>query len=178
MKRRSFLKSTLTLGGAAAASAGLSACAADTNDCAVTAESTEAAGPLSGLANLGKVQPKSSDQIGDSYWGIQAGAYDEETLEKAKAIGVKWTRVLAGWPNVEKEKGQYDWADLDTGIDALLRYGITPFVTITRGNPLYTKVGTYDDPRLAAIYGDSPAPPTEPEAVAAWLEFVGATIER
>jgi len=159
MKRRSFLKSTLTLGGAAAASTGLTACSPDQSDCV---ESVTAAGPLAGYTKLGQVQARSSDQIDSSYWGIQAGAYDEETLAKARAIGVKWTRVLAGWPNVEKEMGQYDWADLDTAIDALLRYGITPFVTITRGNPLYTKVGTYDDPRLAAIYGDSPAPPTEP----------------
>jgi hypothetical protein len=86
--------------------------------------------------------------------------------------------VLAGWPNVESEKGQFDWANLDTAIDALLKYGITPFVTVTRGNPLYTGTGTYDDPKLAAIYGNSPVPPTEPEAVAAWLEFVGATIDR
>lgn len=178
MKRRNFLKSTLTLGGAAAAGSGLTACAADTTDCDVTPETAEALGPLAGLTKLGKVQPRSSDTIDKSYWGIQAGAYDEETLAKAQAIGVKWTRVLAGWPNVEKERGQYDWANLDTGIDALLRYGITPFVTITRGNPLYTKVGTYDDPKLAAIYGDSPAPPIEPDAVAAWLEFVSATIDR
>ena len=148
MKRRKFLKSTITLGGAAAATAGLTACSIDDSQCI---DSNVAADPLASFTKLGEIQAKSSDQIGHSYWGIQAGAYDEETLEKARAIGVKWTRVLAGWPNVEKEKGQFDWSRLDTAIDALLRFGITPFVTITNGNSLYTGIGRYDDPKLAAI---------------------------
>ena len=87
-------------------------------------------------------------------------------------------RVLAGWGGVEREKGQYDWSRLDTAIDALLRFGITPFVTLTNGNTLYTGVGRYDDPKLAAIYGDSPAPPVKPEEIEAWLAFVGACIDR
>lgn len=175
MKRRKFLASTLTLSGAAAAATGLTACAAEQHDSACP---DAPAGPMAGYNKLGRIQPKSSDQIESSFWGIQAGAFDEDTLAKAQAIGVKWTRVLAGWPNVERAMGQYDWADLDTAINALLRFGITPFVTVTRGNPLYTRIGTYDDPKLAAIYGDSPAPPVEPEAVAAWLRFVGAAIDR
>jgi hypothetical protein len=175
MKRRKFLKSTLTLGGAAAATSGLSACAMDNGQCA---DSGVAEGPLADLTKLGRIQAKSSDQIGHSYWGIQAGAFDEETLEKARAIGVHWTRVLAGWANVEREKGQFDWSRLDTAIDALLRFSITPFVTLTNGNSIYTGIGRYDDPKLAAIYGDSPAPPVEPEELTAWLEFASATIDR
>ncbi len=175
MKRRNFLKSTLTLGGVAAATTGLTACSMDDGQCN---DSDIAVDPLASFTKLGEIQAKSSDQIGHSYWGIQAGAFDEGTLEKAKAIGVKWTRVLAGWDSVERENGQFDWANLDTAIDALLKYSITPFVTITRGNSMYTGIGRYDDPRLAAIYGDSPAPPVEPEAVKAWLEFVSAAIDR
>jgi len=175
MKRRKFLKSTLTLGGAAAATTGLTACTIEDNQCA---DSPVATDPLASFRKIGEIQAKSSDQISHSYWGIQAGAFDEQTLGKARAIGVKWTRVLAGWPNVEREQGQFNWERLDTAIDALLRFGITPFVTITNGNSMYTGIGRYDDPKLAAIYGDSPAPPVEPEAVAAWLEFVSATIDR
>ncbi|MFQ5983151.1 MAG: hypothetical protein ACE5KS_07240, partial [Woeseiaceae bacterium] len=138
MKRRNFLKSTLTLGGAAAAITGLTACSTDDGQCT---DSSVAADPLASFTKLGEIQAKSSDQIDHSYWGIQAGAFDEGTLEKAKAIGVKWTRVLAGWDSVEKEKGQFDWANLDTAIDALLKYSITPFVTITRGNSMYSGIG-------------------------------------
>ena len=174
MKRRSFLKSTITLSGAAA-TAGLAGCSTEQPGC-VTSDSAD--GLLASYTKLGRIQPRSSDQVSHSYWGIQAGAYDEETLAAARAIGVHWTRVLAGWGGVEKEKGQYDWSRLDTAIDALLRFGITPFVTLTNGNTLYTGVGRYDDPKLAAIYGDSPAPPVKPEELEAWLAFAGATIDR
>ena len=174
MKRRNFLKSTITLGGAAA-TAGLAGCSTDQAECAA---SESADSPLASFTKLGQIQPRSSDQVEHSYWGIQAGAYDEETLAAARAIGVHWTRVLAGWGGVEKEKGQYDWSRLDTAIDALLRFGITPFVTLTNGNTMYTGVGRYDDPKLAAIYGDSPAPPVKPEELTAWLAFAGATIDR
>ena len=175
MKRRKFLKSTLTLGGAAAATTGLTARTIDDGQCT---DSHVAADPLASFTKLGSIQAKSSDQIGDSYWGIQTGAIDKGTLEKAKAIGVKWTRVLAGWDSVEKEKGRFDWANLDTAIDTLLKYGITPFVTVTRGNSMYTGIGRYDDLKLAAIYGDSPEPPVKPEAREAWLIFVSAAIDR
>ena len=85
MKRRSFLKSTLAAGGAAAATASIGGCATDNVECVETVSET---GPLSGLTKLGKIQPRLSDQIEHSYWGVQAGAYDEETLAKAQAIGV------------------------------------------------------------------------------------------
>ena len=118
MKRRNFLKSTITLG-SAAATAGLTACSADHTECVA---SDSAIDPLAGFTNLGKIQAKSSDQIEHSYWGIQAGAYDEQTLATARALGVHWTRVLAGWAGVEREKGQYNWSKLDTAIDSLLKF--------------------------------------------------------
>ena len=174
MKRRSFLKSTVTLSGAAA-TAGLAGCTTEKSECV---ESDSAVGPLAGFTKLGQIRPKSSDQIEHSYWGIQAGAYDEQTLATARALGVHWTRVLAGWGGVEREKGEYNWSNLDTAIDSLLKFSITPFVTLTNGNAMYTGIGRYDDPKLAAIYGDSPAPPVKPDEIEAWLAFVSATIDR
>lgn len=174
MKRRNFLKSSLALGGVAAAPAGLAAGLAGSH-----CDDTDALGPsLEGLEKLGMIQPKPSDEVAGSYWGIQAGAFDDQTLEKARAIGVKWTRITIGWQSVEREKGQFNWDRYDTTLNALLRFGITPFVTLTGGNTMYTGVGRYDDPTLAAIYGDSPSPPTDAAGHAAWLKFVGAAIER
>lgn len=175
MKRRKFLKSSLVLGGAAAASAGLTAGMTDGVQCGDIGAVSHS---FAGLSKLGVIQAKSSDQIAGSYWGIQAGAFDEKTLAKASAIGVKWTRIVIGWDSVEKEKGRFDWARHDSTLDALLRFDITPFVTLTRGNPIYTGVGRYDDPTLAAIYGTSPAPPVDPDGQKAWLNFVGAAINR
>ncbi len=172
MKRRKFIKSSLIAGGAAAAPVNLVAGATECDDAGMVNKAFES------LTKLGKLKPKSSDQIEGSYWGVQAGAFDEKTLSMARAIGVKWTRVLFGWGNVERQKGQFDWSRTDESVDALLRFGITPFVTVTNGNAMYTGVGRYDDPRLAAIYGDSPAPPLDDATRAAWLVFVEAAIER
>jgi hypothetical protein len=57
---------------------------------------------LPGLQRLGKVKPLRSTQIRESYWGIQAGSFRDSVLEKASAIGVKWTRLEANWPSIEK----------------------------------------------------------------------------
>ena len=172
MKRRKFIQSSLIVGGAAATPINLVAGTPGCEDSGVVNQA------LAGLMKLGRIQPKSSDQVKESYWGIQAGAFDDDTLAKAKAIGIKWTRITIGWDGVEREKGAFDWSRFDSTLDALLRFNITPFVTLTRGNRLYTGVGRYDDPRLAAIYGDQAAPPTDENGLKGWLVFVETAIER
>jgi len=171
VKRRKFLQSTAVLGGIAAAPVSLAAA----GQCE---QPNELGQSFASLEKLGRIQPRSSDQIENSFWGIQAGAFDDKTLEKARAIGVKWNRVIVGWGGVEKEKGHFDWAQYDSTLDALLRFGITPIVTLTGGNTIYTGTGQYDDPKLAAIYGTSPAPPLDADSHAAWLQFVAAAVER
>lgn len=100
-------------------------------------------------------------------------------LARAAEIGVKWTRLGASWSSIEKEKGKYDWESTDKAFDVAIRHGITPFVTIGGGNRLYSQLTTYDDPRLAEIYGQSPEPPTKNSfALEAFLNFVRATVDR
>ncbi|MEE4217821.1 MAG: hypothetical protein V2I48_09440 [Xanthomonadales bacterium] len=172
MKRRGFLKSSLIVGGASVAPLGLAAGAARAGEC------KEALNAVQGLEELGRIKPKSSSQVKNSYWGIQAGAFDDDTLEKARDIGVKWSRINIHWDRVEKEKDVFDWAPYDTSLDALLRYDIVPFVSLTGGNGMYTGTGTYDDPKLAAIYGDSPLPPLDDKGKAGWLNFVTTAVNR
>jgi hypothetical protein len=144
-----------------------------------TINSKKDGNPIISQPSIGKIVPKISSEISTSPFGIQAGTSDDTLLIKAAQIGVKWTRLLAGWPGIEKEKGVYDWAKTDEAIDAVLKHGITPFVTLTNGNRLYCGIGKYDDPKLAAIYGESPAPPVgSQEEMDAWLNFVDAAIER
>jgi hypothetical protein len=172
MKRRGFLKSSLIVGGATVAPLSLAASAAGAGGCDAAPDGFE------GLEKLGRIQPKSASQVKSSYWGIQAGAFDDDTLEKARAIGVKWSRINIHWDRVEKEKGEFDWAPYDTSLDALLRYDIVPFVSLTGGNGMYTGTGTYDDPKLAAIYGDSPLPPLDEKGKAGWLNYVTTAVNR
>jgi len=134
---------------------------------------------LAGLERIGRVRPRSSTEIQDSYWGVQAGSLDERVLQRAAALGVKWTRLQASWPAIERTRGQYAWAETDRAFDAALRHGITPFVTLVGGNGLYTPTIPMEDPKQAEIYGERPAPPThDADAMAAWLRFVDATVAR
>lgn len=128
---------------------------------------------------LGKIIPKNSLEIVSSPFGIQAGTLVDSLVTKAAEIGVKWTRLGASWSAVEKEKGNYDWTETDKAFEVALKNGITPFITIGGGNSLYSKLSTYDDPKLAEIYGYRPEPPVkDPAAMKAFLDFAGATVER
>ncbi len=128
---------------------------------------------------VGTLKSKNSGEISGSFWGIQAGTLEDSLLDKAAEIGVKWTRLGASWPSIEKEKGDFDWSATDIAFSRIFDKGITPFVYLGGGNSLYTKLSSYDDPKLAEIYGFRPGPPTEnPEALEAWLKFVRAAVER
>lgn len=128
---------------------------------------------------IGKLVPKHSSEISSSPFGIQAGTLEDSLVARAAEIGVKWTRLGASWPAIEKEKGVYNWEETDLAFDVALKNGITPFVTIGGGNELYSELTTYDDPKLAEIYGYRPEPPVKNElAMEAFLKFVEATVER
>ena len=128
---------------------------------------------------IGRIAPINSLEIEASPFGIQAGTLEDALVARAAEIGVKWTRLGAGWNEIEKEKGIYSWEELDAGIEGALKNGITPFITVGRGNELYSKLTTYDDPKLAEIYGYRPEPPIkDPAAMAAFMEFTKAVVER
>ncbi|MCX6326833.1 MAG: hypothetical protein NT144_09355 [Bacteroidia bacterium] len=134
---------------------------------------------LTGLKKIGKIVPKNSSEIEASPFGIQAGTLVDSLVERAAEIGVKWTRLSASWPAIERQKGVYDWTETDKAFDVALKNGITPFVTIGEGNKLYSKLTTYDNPVEAEIYGFKPEPPIKnPVAMMAYLNFVKATVER
>ena len=134
---------------------------------------------LTGLKKIGKIIPKNSSEIKASPFGIQAGTLVDSLVERAAEIGVKWTRLSASWPAIERQKGVYYWTETDKAFDVALKNGITPFVTIEGGNELYSKLTTYDNPVEAEIYGYKPEPPVKnPVAMTAYLNFVNATVER
>ena len=128
---------------------------------------------------LGKIQPKNSSEIPSSCWGIQAGSLQEDIVSRAADIGVKWTRLQADWPSVEKIKGEYDFDQTDKAFEIAINNGITPFVTIGKGNPLYSDYGQSDDPALASIYGKHVLPPVHSEVnMQAFLAYVSEVVER
>ena len=125
------------------------------------------------------MKPRRSTEIPDSYWGIQAGSLDERVLETAAGIGVKWTRLQASWPAIEKERGRYDWTATDRAFDATLGTASRRLSIWSAPTALYTPVIRFEDRKQAEIYGERPAPPTHnAEAMAAWLRFVEAAVTR
>jgi hypothetical protein len=134
---------------------------------------------LTGLKKIGKIIPKNSSEIKSSPFGIQAGTLVDSLVAKAAEIGVKWTRLGASWPGIESKKGIYDWAETDKAFDIALKNGITPFVCISGGNKLYSKLTTYDNPVEREIYGFKPEPPVkDPIAMKAYLGFVRELVSR
>jgi beta-xylosidase len=128
---------------------------------------------------VGKIIPKNSSEITSSPFGIQAGTLVDSLVERAAEIGVKWTRLGASWSEVEKEKCIYTWENTDKAFEIALKNGITPFITVGGGNSDYSKMTTYDDPKLAEIYGYRPEPPIkDPAAMNAFLNYVEAVVIR
>ena len=62
------------------------------------------------LTKVGKITPKSSNEVKHSRIGIgfeklDRGVFDpEKAYDKVAAIGVKWVRIRSGWARTEKEK--------------------------------------------------------------------------
>jgi hypothetical protein len=131
-------------------------------------------------APLGYLVPRKSAEIAASPWGVQSGDNERVTLfARAGELGVKWTRFLAAWPAIEREKGRYDFSSLDEPVNAARANGITPFVCLSNGNRLYSGTIPHPDPNWRLIYGVKPAPPILDEAAtAAWLRWVDAVVAR
>lgn len=107
------------------------------------------------------------------------GTLDEEAIQIAATLGVKWTRLQASWSDIENEKGKFYFSRTDSAFTSALDNGIIPFVTLGGSNKLYTGEYTPEDPKLTEIYGIRTAPPTvSEESLEAWLIFVDTTVKR
>lgn len=129
-------------------------------------------------APLGYVAPRHARDLPSTFWGIQAGDDERlDLLDRAGALGVKWTRLMVSWGRVETNPGRYDFSDVDAMVDAALKAGVQPFLCVTGGNKLYSEAIPNPDANWRLIYGVKPAPPIlEAKATAAWLAFVDAAI--
>ncbi len=130
-----------------------------------------------GLRPAGFIRPSASTAAGGKAnpWCMEIGHFSPEVLERLSELPVGWTRLSAGWPDIERQRGVYDFEKLADQIREVRSRGIKPYVTLKKGNLLYT-------PALGAdrvdLYGTSPAAPVvSEEAMAAWLRFVEATVE-
>ncbi len=124
---------------------------------------------------IGKVKPRSSNQIATNNWSIGGETMDRDLVEYNSwkdyigALGAKQIRLQAGWAKCEKVKGVYDFAWLDEIIDGVLAEGVEPWLQTSYGNPIYEGGGGI---HLSAGF------PTSTEALEAWDNWIRAMAKR
>lgn len=140
------------------------------------------------LIYLGKLKPRKSTEISDSRLGVGFETLDREMWDANQvwpvlnALGVKWARVQTGWARSEREPGIYDFAWLDAIVDNLIARGVQPWLSISYGNPIYTKsmVTTSEDGTKSETscpaHGVGYPPIHTPEAREGWSNYVRALV--
>ena len=99
------------------------------------------------LPQVGKLVTKPADGKSNLRWSVGCETLDRDyaTFEAYKdflgPLGVGWARLQSGWAKCEKEKGKYDFAWLDEHVDGIIAQGVRPWLSLSYGNPIYSKDG-------------------------------------
>lgn len=134
--------------------------------------------PAFGLEATGRLAPVNSIQSTAQRLSIGFETLDRELFDPDECYevlgqsGVKWARCQSGWSRCEKKAGQYDFRWLDQVMERFLAVGITPWLSLTFGNALYSP-----DARHASAVGCPPVCYGD-SAVSAWKNFVRAVVSR
>ena len=129
-----------------------------------------------GLHEIGRLQTRTSDQVKSSKWSVGCETLDRDYADwdSYKALlpmlGVKRARFFSGWAKTEQEKGVYDFAWLERQVRECAAMGVTPWVCLSYGNPVWGsdfRLGM----RVKQVTDD-------PDAFAAWLRYVKALVAR
>ena len=91
-----------------------------------------------------------------------------------KDLGIRRVRLQSGWARTEKTKGAYDFAWMDKIVDALTEIGVTPWISLSYGNPIYACAADGEQDYT----GQKMFPMRTPEAAAAWQNYVRAIVAR
>jgi hypothetical protein len=124
---------------------------------------------------VGKLTPRHAKEIRGSNWSVGAETMDRDFTvyrhwrDYLGPLGIKKARLQAGWARTEQEKGVYDFAWLDEAVFDMPKHGVTPWMCLSYGNPIYEGGGQ------ARLMGGVP---TSDEALEAWIKWVKANVER
>lgn len=140
----------------------------------ITWKTLNATGPE--LKQIGRIAVRHAKDIKSSPWSVGC-----ETLDRDQAkfsvykdyvgeLGVKHARLQSGWAKCEKQKGAYDFAWLDECVYGLAEQGVQPWMCLCYGNPIYGSDKHLGAGVAALAYSE--------EAMAAWLKYVQATVNR
>jgi hypothetical protein len=127
------------------------------------------------LPYLGTLAPRTTHQITASPWSVGGETMDRDYTVYAhwkayvEDLGIKKVRLQSGWAKTETQKGKYDFAWLDEAVYDLKEKGVSPWISLSYGNPIYRDGG---GTRLGARL------PTSGEANEGWRAYVRATVTR
>ncbi len=100
--------------------------------------------PAFGLAEAGTLKgipskESKAEWLSSGFETLDRELFDPETCyDLMGQSGIRKARCQSGWAKCEKEKDVYDFAWLDRVVNRLTEVGITPWMDLTFGNPLYT----------------------------------------
>ena len=124
---------------------------------------------------VGQLKTRDAKDIQSSTWSIGGETLDRDYTDYQSyktylgPLGAKRIRLQGGWSKCEKVKGVYDFAWLDAVIPDAANRGVSPWVELSYGNPIYEGGG---EAKLAGRI------PSSPEALAAWDNWVRAMVTR
>ena len=99
------------------------------------------------LPQVGRIAPRHADGKTNLRWSVGCETLDRDyaTFEAYKdflgPLGVGWARLQSGWAKCEKQKGVYDFTWLDEHVNGCLAQGVKPWLSLSYGNPIYSKDG-------------------------------------
>lgn len=122
----------------------------------------------------GTVSPaeKKNRRLGIGLEKLDRNLYNPDSVfPEIRALGVSWVRIQSGWMRTEKEKGVYDFSWLDHIVDSLFAQGVTPWMCLCYGNPIYSE-------EAKNVNGAIGVPPIfTAEEKAGWRNYVQKTAE-
>lgn len=124
------------------------------------------------LPQVGELATKNADGKSNLRWSVGCETLDRDyaTFEGYKhflnPLGVGRARLQSGWAKCEKQKGVYDFAWLDEHVNGCLEQGVQPWLSLSYGNPIYSKDGVTLN---SSIW-------TDEETMTAWCNYVRAIV--
>lgn len=126
------------------------------------------------LPQVGRLDVSSEDRSNRTRWSIGCETLDRNyaTFSKYKdflgPLGVGWARLQSGWAKCEQKRGVYTFEWLDECVDGVIAQGVKPWLSLSYGNPIYSKDGKTLN---SSIW-------TDEATMTAWCNYVRATVRR
>lgn len=116
-----------------------------------------------------------AERLGVGMEGLDRGLWDPfPAMQHLKELGIRKVRLQSGWARTEKTKGRLDFSWLDKVMAELKKIGVTPWISLSYGNPIYA--ATCDGKQTYT--GQEMNPLHSSEGLMAWKRYVRAVVSR